>query len=430
MQHFKPTILMLLIASQIALSAKAQEESDSVFSEIDKYDPELGYFQKAYSDIGDPRFMFTDGSGNLDIGIGGTIKASAFFDFYGTMGDTNARFSASNITIPSDKANKFGMSASGSELHIKARSKLAGHKIIAFIGMAANDDGTMKLGNAYVSFDGFTIGRVYSFFMDLEAGGKTVDMKGPNTEISIGQPLLGYTRPLGKRWTLAASLEMPQINAGEFSDWGVEPDNQSMPDIVAKAKYDWGKGHVQVAGLLRNLSYWRHARGVVSVSEGDTRHCTGWGVSLSGRVEPSLKSYISYQAYHGKGIARYINDLGNMDLDMTAADWNPSTGLCTSMDPVPVTGGFIAGGYNWSSRLSSNITLGYVYVHHPDELSFEETNRFKCSGYGAINLFYAVDRYCQVGLEYVSGFRRNYQLDVESDYGEANRINASFIYQF
>lgn len=404
----------------------AQDHQTDERSTENQYNPELGYFQKAYTDLGDPRFMY--GKDDFAIGIGGTIRASAYFDFFGSPSGNAPKFSASHLSIPSDEANKFGLSASSSELHIKARSKLGKHNIIAYVKFFANDEEVIKLSQAYVSLDGLTIGKVYSFFMDLEAGARTVDLKGPNTQVDMGQPLIGYTLPLGKNWTLGLSVEKPEWNTDTMKELGVESDNQSMPDFVGKAKYKWDGGHVQAAGLIRNLSYWQHEKGTVKVDEGETKHKIGWGASLSGSLKLSSRLKTSAQLYYGKGISRYINDISNLDIDMGATDWNDQTLSYDSMEPVAVGGGYIAGSYQWSRSLSSNMIIGWVRAYKDDEMLLN--NNFKYSTYSALNLFWAIDDYCSIGLEYTNGARKDFQFMDEECRGEGNRINATFIYQF
>lgn len=430
-------VSLLFVSSNLMAESKFKEKlkeqnitetavPDSTLPAMDRYNPELGYFQKAYTDLGDPRFMY--GAGDFAIGIGGTVRASAYFDIYGSPTNNKPNFSLADISIPTDNANKFGLSASNSELHVKARRKLGKHQIIAYISMSVNDDEKIGLNLGYVSFDGFSIGKIYSFFMDLEAGTRTVDLSGPCSQIARAQPLLGYTHIFNKHWTVGISAEKPEAKAEGYPEWGVELDNQPMPDIAFRGKYSWSKGHLQAAGLLRNMTVWHHQRGTVAVDQGETLHELGWGVALSGKYAPSSKGHISFQTYYGRGIARYINDISGLNLDMGVNDWNASTGLAESMKPVPVCGGFIAGRYRWTRCISSNAVLGYVRAGHPDNMVVK--NPFKYSLYGAVNVFWAITDYCSVGLEYTGGGRANYYEGNEPHYGRGNRINGTFIYQF
>lgn len=414
----------LLILAGNNLSAQDNTVQDKTNNT--EYNPEIGYFQKAYTDLGDPEFMY--GNEKFTMGLGGTVRASAFFDLHGSPDGSAAKFSASKLSVPTDNANKFGMSASSSELHLKARSHIGKHTIIAFIKALGNDNDDVKLNQAYVSIDGLTIGKVYSFFMDLEAGAKTVDLLGPNTQIANIQPLIGYTLPLGKHWTFGVSAEKPEVKAEERPEWGVELDNQSMPDFVLKAKYKWNTGSIQVSGLVRNMSFWKHERGTVLANEGETRHTLGWGAALSGTFRPTKSIQISFQDYYGKGISRYINDISSLQLDMGVTSFNASTGLCEEMEPIPIHGGYIACSCKWTKSLSSNFLWGYLNVKHPDGMNISDN--LKLSTYGAANLFYTVNKYCSIGLEYTGGIRKNYKEADEDDTGEGNRINTTFIFQF
>lgn len=428
-KHIVLAVLLILSCTTMTYAQFSETTlADTTKLANEQYNPELGYFQKVYSDLGDPRYMY--GSGDFAIGIGGTVRASAFFDIYGSPIGNAPKFAASKLSIPTDNANKFGLSASSSELHVKARNKIGKHQVIAYVKLNTNDDELIQLSQAYVSFDGFTIGKVYSFFMDLEAGAMTVDLKGPNTQINNTQPLVGYLHQFGKNWTLGVSAEQPAMKATDIEEYGVEPDNQSMPDFVLSAKYKWSKGHIRAATLLRNMSYWQHQKGQVMANVGNTEHLLGWGVTLSGKVQPTEKLQISAQGYYGKGLSHYINDLSGMDLDCDPDDWNAEEQIFKSMKPIPIYGGFIAGNYKWNKKLISNIVCGFVNTDRENAELYSE--KFKNSAYLALNTFYAINDYCMIGLEYDYGFRKNYSfshVDSESR-GVGNRLNTTFIYQF
>lgn len=457
-------IIMSVAAMAVTGIMNAQlsvEVADSVPTN-GRYNPELGYFQKAYSDIGDPRFMITDKDGTFTLGIGGTIRASTYYDFDGTLSSKSSKFNVYKITAPSDFAKHFGLDAVNSELHAKAKTKIGKHTIIAFLKVSANDDEFIKLSNAYVSFDGFTIGRVYSFFMDLEAGPRTVDMAGPCSQISATQPLIGFTLPIDKKWTVAASVENPVVKTFNYPNIGMLEDYQNCPDIVLKGKYKWNNGHVQLAGLFRNCAWWRTDKhGVPESFQGETDHANGYGVALSGSYRPVKKLELSAQGYYGTGISKYVNDLGDLKCDLIPlAETNDHglglTGLVKEMKAVPVTGGYLSIGYHWTDRLSSFLVGGFSKLDiSKDESKFtyeqmksetDPTKRgvtLKKAFYTAANIFYNINDYCTVGIEANYGNITKYNFNKISEQGmddrveykgevsgHATRINGTFIYQF
>ena len=82
-----------------------------------------------------------------------------------------------------------------------------------FIEFGAGTSGNaINLRHAYFSYGGLTVGQTWSLFMDLSAGSETVDLEGPNTQISSRHPLIAYTLPLGKSWKIACSAEMPSLS--------------------------------------------------------------------------------------------------------------------------------------------------------------------------------------------------------------------------
>ena len=50
------------------------------------------------------------------------------------------------------------------------------------------------------------------------------------------------------------------------------------------------------------------------------RTAFGWGVQMSGLANMSSKFTMYYQGVYGKGISRYINDLGGNNLDLAISE--------------------------------------------------------------------------------------------------------------
>lgn len=434
--------LTALFAAASPMNAQLSLEVKDSVAGSDTYNPELGYFQKAHSDIGDPRFMITDKDGTFTIGIGGTVHASTFYDFDGAINSSSAKFNIYKLFPDTDNAKQFGLDAVNSELHVKAKTQIGKHSIIAYIQMSANDDEVIKLSKAYVSFDGLTIGRVYSFFMDLEAGPRTVDMTGPCSQINSTQPLVGFTLPLNKHLTLAASAEKPEIKAFTYENYGIVPDYQSVPDFVVKAHYRWNTGHVQLAGLWRRCSWWNTGsrQTPTTVTQGETETVDGYGMTLSGNLRPCKKLELSAQGYIGKGISKYVNAMSDLQCDLIPSDWNPSTGMANSMKTPLVKGGYVSAGYHWTNKLSSYIVAGYSHLDlNTHDLTFSHSSngvRFKSALYAAANLFYDINDFCKVGIEGNYGTKTEYDTTADGisngweNTAHASRITGTFIYQF
>ena len=100
----KKTLALSIAVLLLPVIARAQRV-DTTKVKPGTYVPELGYFQKAYRDDSDLRFMITDKDGRFSLGVGGTVHMGTFYDFDGAM-EGNA-FSPGEIAIPMDRTGHF-----------------------------------------------------------------------------------------------------------------------------------------------------------------------------------------------------------------------------------------------------------------------------------------------------------------------------------
>ena len=425
--------LFVFVVLLISISVSAQSiDITRVRDNEEKYNPELGYFQKAHTDLGDPRFMFTDNTGNFTMGIGATIHMTGYYDFLGAIDDYT--FKPCMISIPTDDAMHMGLTMSNTEFHIKAKSYLGQYKLIAYLQVnnkakewSSND---IRLTQAYISWNNFSVGRTYSFFMDLEAGAMTVDMQGPNAQIGRTHALVGYTLPLGERWTFAAALEEPSFNVTNTDAYHVGVDFQPAPDLAMHVKYKGDMGHLQLAGLLRYMAYFAEKisiSGHQSLTEAETFFEPGYGLSLSGKIDPTPWLSFSAQFAGGCGISAYVNDLDDLDVNFGLLKETNPEGYC-QLSPVPVHAAYASATINWTSSLKSSLLYGFTNVIIDDDM--ELLNNFKSSQYFATNLFWYFSPYFFIGAEYLHGYKTIYAEGNEKNNGSANRIDATITYRF
>lgn len=434
--------LLLLTALLMCCFLANAQKNDTIVSKTyvkqntenwNQYDPERGFFQKAFTDKGDPRFMITNEDETFSFGVGGVVHVISFFDFNGSL--DNKDFSTWNISVPSDRAPQYGMTMGSTKINFKAKSKLGKHNLIAFVSFnTPSSEDKIKLRHAYISWGDFTIGKTYSFFMDLAAGPMTVDLQGPNTQISLSSPLLGYMHSFGN-WTLAAALEMPSYKVPEatptgvsLNDFGIYDEFQSTPDLSAHVKYKGNFGHFQAGFLFRRLHYWVGNHPSYSISE--TRACNGFGVSLSGLVNITPKLFFTFQGIYGKGVANYLNDFSDAGIDLVLNKTYTDGSGMSSMMALPTYGGYGSFQYDWNKKFSSALVFGMTKAHKVNEV-YKGMYGFDFSQYGALNLFYKINDYCTCGVEYLHGYRQDFVPNSEdSAYGHANRVNAMFSYTF
>jgi len=257
------------------------------------------------------------------------------------------------------------------------------------------------------------VGQTYSPFTDVDALPSTVDFEGPNSAPIIQLPLLQYTVPMGKYWSLAVSAAKPQSDV-TLPDTSAVPIAK-VPDLAFRLLYrdTLSGGHIQLGGLLRGLGY-----------EDSTRESRvyGFGLQMSGvfRIGPKKGDYrdnVQFGGVYGHGVGRYINDIAGLGLD-GAKDSNGS------LKALPTYGGYIGVQHFWSKVWYSEASIGWLRL---ENTASQTGQAFRQSRYASVNLTYdppgSVFAY---GFEYLYGYHQ--QRDRLS--AHASRVQAGFTFYF
>lgn len=385
-----------------------------------------GYFQKAYVDPGDPRFMMTNTNNTFQFGIGGIIHATSFFDFDGAT--MNKDFVTWHIPVPTANTTHFGLDMGGTRLIAKGVTKTKSHEIVAVLELNVfTGSNAVNIRNAYVSYAGFTIGRTYSFFTDLDAGPLTVDNQGPNTQISNRHPLVGYRGGIGKKIYWGAAVENPDLKMSNYDSINV--DFQRVPDVAAFAQFHWKRGHVQLSQLFRCLSYLSLNTGAPvlnSYSDYEKNFVFGYGTALSGKVYMTKKFFFTYQLVLGRGISSYIQELAEAKLDLVTCMGSKE------MKPLTTYGGYLAFQYEFTPTVTASMTFGSVAINRYSDENYFDVNidNYKSSYYLAVSAFKEIFEHGLFGIEYLWGERKNVdEFDCVAK-GRSNRIDLMMKYTF
>jgi hypothetical protein len=253
------------------------------------------------------------------------------------------------------------------------------------------------------------------------------------------QPLFAVRGKLGERTTAMVGIEQPYSDIQWFENgaWNLNPgagilttpgvgrNVQDLPDFTANVRHVGDYGHVQLAGILRKLTF-QPGPGASAFDE------LGYGINLTGTFHPWAaltgtprdgdcatvwsKSRFLGQFAAGRGIARYLQDTNGLGLDAT---FDPVTGFRA----IPAYGWFLAYEQWWAKRWASNFTYGQDALELTDTLPGSTYQR---ANYVSANLIWLpVDR-MGVGIEYLYGFRKN----KDGGRGENSRIQMAFQYRF
>ncbi|MBQ0081025.1 MAG: hypothetical protein KBS95_05705 [Alistipes sp.] len=401
---------------------------------INNYNPERGFFQKAYTDASDPRFMIANEDDSFSFGIGGAVTLNTGYGFSGSV--NNEGFKTYNIEVPTYYAGSYFINTDGSRLNFKSRLKIRQQKLITFVEIGFNTSNQFVLRHAYASIAGLTFGYTYSFFMDMKAGPMTVDTQGPNTQIFCKHAIIGYELNLLPKWTLGFSIEKPNscISDSKLNKYGIWEEYQKMPDFVLKTSYDFGVGHIQFASVLRKIFYWKGDK-LSTVGDEPDRNRTYnefcYGLALSGHVDIIKGLMFTFQGLYGKGVGSYIQDIKDSYMNLALPVFN--TDEIPRMQAIPIIGGYLSLQYS-NKKFAVATNLGAVNVLKSSNVKYDVLETYKNSLYFSCGCFYNLTDYMNLGMEYLYGKRNDimYKDPVEGHLhkGHANRIAARITVTF
>jgi hypothetical protein len=269
---------------------------------------------------------------------------------------------------------------------------------------------TFRLRHAWGELGKLGAGQTWSPFMDIDVFPNSIEYWGPNGMVFFRNVQLRYTpwqADDGSRFVVA--LERPGASAdqGDYADrielQGVAA-NFPMPDISAHYRrvQDWG--HIQIAGILRQMEWEDLGTDPVDLSGDDL----GWGVNVSSNVKLG-NNVLRLQVVYGEGIQNYMND-APADVGVRLNPGNPLQPIVG--EALPMTGVVAFIDVNWSTRWTSTFGFSYLDIDNSDGQS---ANAFKKGQYALANLLYHPTAKLFYGPELQYGKRENFRDGFESD---------------
>jgi hypothetical protein len=364
-----------------------------------------------------------------DVGlrIGGLVRTTAVATL-GPLGSED-RFVTSSIPVAgtpeAGKEPRFVLTAIPSRFNLDLRTPTGVGAMRAFIeGDFAGSDRLFRLRHAYGQWQGLVIGQTWSTFADPEAEPNGIDFEGLNAIALFRQPLVRYTRSFGEHYSLAAALENPSPNITNAQ--GVS----RTPDLVIRARWQPAEGfngplgimnvfqrnaHVNVALLFRQI------RGEPLDQPNTTISTAGFGLGVSGRLASPIevdKGQVTFSAYAGSGIGRYITDLGS--LGGQDAYYDPAT---KTIDALPVFAWYLGYERRWSRQLRSTFTYGTVLV---ENVELQPGDSFHMSNRGSFNLTWSPIPRIDVVGEFLFGNR----IDKDGESGASSQLQLGTNFRF
>jgi len=395
---------------------------------------------------------------NTSMQIGGYAKLDLIYDINANKGDDLGRIqtTAPEGSAAGNRQGNFRLHARQSRIFIRTWSptdwgELATHIEGDFEGSGGNqlisNSNSFRLRHAYGRLGPVLAGQTWTTFAALHALPETLDFGGPAGQIFVRQGQIRYTHSFGGGTLLMLSVENPEVlpiggGPGSTSVVGtlavttiVVPGGavpvagpDGLPDFVVRLQHRWSSGMVSLAGLFRQLQ----------VNNGMATHDTtfGWGVrfGFSHRFN-DRKTTVGFQAFYGRGIARYT--LAGPD-----AVLNGPAGPAAQLDAVEQAGGMVWIQHHWTETIRSNVAYGRNWVNVVDSMTAGVAGLPGKSGIGAIalfggplgqdmwtvhaNLIWSPIPQVDIGVEYSFAFAGL----INAANGKTHRIQASFKYAF
>lgn len=259
-----------------------------------------------FQDPDAPYFLFMSKEAGLSMGIGGSVRMRAYYDWNGAV--PTPSFAPYTIPIPANPLSMrhFATTPAGTGLFFRV---IGYHKRIGNYQLYIETDFTgyrsrgLNLKKAYATIRDFTVGYANSTFSDPAAQPVVIDAAGNNNKFSNTSVLVRYMPCLRKHWYLGISLETPSTAIDQLLSEATKPRSEWLPDAAALVQYEWAPGqHVRLSGIVRSLPY----RDILTSTNHDV---AGWGVHLSSVARPTrqLTTYVNLTT--GRGIAGLGGDM-------------------------------------------------------------------------------------------------------------------------
>ena len=268
---------------------------------------------------------------------------------------------------------------------------------------------TFRLRQAWGELGAFGAGQTWSPFMDPDVFPNSVEYWGPTGMV--------FFRNVQARWTpwqngdsnFMVALERPGASADQGAYAGrIELQDIKarfpLPDLSAHFRYAKGWGHVQAAGILRQMK-WDDLNGDQFDLSGDA---TGWGINLSTNLKVS-KHVIRASVVFGEGIQNYMND-APVDVGIENNFSNPRTPVVGKALPLLGIVAFVD--LNWNDEWTSSVGYSMIDI---DNSNAQTDAAFKKGQYALANILYHPTPAVFLGPEVQWGKRENFRDGFTSD---------------
>jgi hypothetical protein len=266
------------------------------------------------------------------------------------------------------------------------------------------------LRHAYIKVGGFTIGRAWSLWTDLDAGADTVDWAGPIGSACYDTPrlaLVEYSTSLDKHNSLAVSLEQNNGNGDGVVGPGKGTISSKIPTLIGAYTYTGDWGHVGLRAMAQNYESFT---GSTNPAVSSTSFSKEEGaVQVSGDVKIA-KDDLIFSVYNGSALGQYGNGFQSAQITVSTQ----------TIEAYKSTGWLLGYTHNWTDAVRSNLVVsGVSYSSDSSIATTNSTNGtdMKTMNNVFVNTIVKLSKSTELGFEYVyetaKGFGSNVAVDTD-----------------
>jgi hypothetical protein len=388
----------------VAAAPPKSKEELALLERVSRLEEKLKVQPEAPADVlraGDfPGSIRIPGS-NIAGKVGGFVRLG-FVDSLDPIGSDD-RFIVGSIPVEEGDFGQQGttISAKRSRVNLDMRMDSSVGQFRAFVeGDFAGDGGTenYRLRHAYGQYNRFLIGQTWTALKDNYAEPEDVDFEGLSAMIQLRQPQVRWSKVTENSNIFRVSIEDPQSSVTGATS------SSTVPDLISTFHRERKWGHIRAGLVLRQI-----AAVPMGAEPSAEDSVFGWGATLSGNVTTKRfdkRDHMTFQINFGKGIGRYINDLGT--IGGKDAVFNPETG---DLEALPAVGGYLSYQHwwkdpdsRWMRNLRSTFVLSMVEVNNYD---FQPDTAYKRTIRSTANVIWSPINEIDLGLEFLWGRRVN-----------------------
>lgn len=349
---------------------------------------------------------------DLSLAIGGYVKVDFIQDF-DPIGDAY-EFKVNSIAIEGTSAaaqsGRTTIHARETRFNVDLRSHGTDtRRFRAFVeGDFYGDGNAFRMRHAFGEFGPLLGGQTWSTFQDISARPQTIDFEGPDGEVFLRQAMIRYTRRIDANWSVAVAAETPTPQFAVPSGLAGSP-RSTMPDLPGFVRYQRGTGHVQVAGLMRQLRF------DSTDTDADNTSVVGWGLNTTFVVPIIAPLKLLGQFAIGEGTGRYIEGISGQNVDAVLTASGELRGLRTQAGNIGIV-------HQMRPNLKTGISYSTASVADDEALTDTTIKRIQDLRF---NLIYTPYRFVDLGGEVLWGERRN----MDGSKGHAWRFQFAVIYR-